>query len=175
MHGHDVRGDRGAAPWGAWTLIELLTVLAIIAVLAALLMTGVVVARHSARRTECKANLNQIGLALAMYLDDYTFFPPAANMPSACPTPLQTIGDILPLAPQETRSVYRCPADTEYFLKERSSYEWNTFVNGLPYTRKMDSMPIPVLWDYEPFHRRMKGPPERNVLFTGGVVETAQF
>ncbi len=62
----------------AFTLIELLVVIAIIAILAAILFPVFAQAREKARQAVCMSNLNQSGLGINMYVQDYDEHYPQA-------------------------------------------------------------------------------------------------
>ena len=70
----------------AFTLIELLVVIAIIAILAAVLLPALSRARQKGQQAVCLSNLNQIGVAFTLSLNDHDdFFPDRRDLKSSLP------------------------------------------------------------------------------------------
>lgn len=103
--------QRGSSRVRGFTLIELLVVIAIIAVLIALLLPAVQQAREAARRSQCKNNLKQIGLALHNYESSLLCFPAGSIVKSDA----ATLTQILPYMEQ----------NNQYAL-----FNWSVSLNG---------------------------------------------
>jgi prepilin-type N-terminal cleavage/methylation domain-containing protein len=67
---------RLARPVRGFTLVELLVVIAIIGILVALLLPAIQAARESARKSSCRNNLHQVGIAIHNYESAFGKLPP---------------------------------------------------------------------------------------------------
>lgn len=137
----------------AFTLIELLVVIAIIATLVAILLPAVQQAREAARRSNCKNNLKQLGLAMHNYHDVHNAFTPAwglcgnprgpgANCPSYAMrllpfleqsalydtidwnSPVEGSTTVNAQIRTELLPVFECPSDTQ-IVTEAGSNMWS--------------------------------------------------
>jgi prepilin-type N-terminal cleavage/methylation domain-containing protein len=132
--------ERPRAACRGFTLVELLVVIAVLALLAALLFPVLSQARHTAYRNTCVSNLQQLGVAFALYASDYDEILPKAG--GAFGSVAAWIdydspgerGGIYPYVRQFSKSggsVYRCPSgrpDTSNYTSVSSTYAMNDYL-----------------------------------------------
>lgn len=106
---------------GGFTLVELLVVVAMIAMLAALLLPALSTAREKGKSAVCQSNLKQLGIAFAMYWNDYNdYLPPAVDLPGLWVECIikylggygRNPGDVYLYHPTRQARVLKCPSTT---------------------------------------------------------------
>jgi prepilin-type N-terminal cleavage/methylation domain-containing protein/prepilin-type processing-associated H-X9-DG protein len=174
-----------------FTLVELLVVIAIIGMLVALLLPAVQRARESARSTQCKSNLRQIGLAIDQYVDKQGSrgkFPDAAQVPTVT-RDLPPLFKAIEGYTEGNQEMFHCPSDRfekpdplyeTYFEKEGLSYEYRAsqFANKTREQARISragddrsSSRVWIVYDFEPFHGPEGEDGSRNFLYLDGHVD----
>jgi len=111
----------------AFTLIELLVVIAIIAILAAMLLPALAKAKEKAKQASCVSNFKQIGISLAMYIDDNQNFYPIVSYTDASGNSVDWCKELNTYLPQQgnlvtsvANKVFICPS-AEFPQKDHDS------------------------------------------------------
>src|SRR5579862_3600237 len=117
-----------------FTLIELLVVIAVIATLAAILFPVFAQAREKAGQASCLSNLTQLGLALALYVQDYDErYPLQLDTPHFTDAYVRHAWPALLQPYSKSSDIWMCPSspDRTPFLESGTGNYWiSAYLNG---------------------------------------------
>jgi prepilin-type N-terminal cleavage/methylation domain-containing protein/prepilin-type processing-associated H-X9-DG protein len=155
----------------AFTLVELLVVIGIIALLIGIAMPALSAVQRESRKTACQSNLRQLGMAVRLYTDqNKNKYPRSPSLPSVNPYNQPTVMERLSsfisvsMTPDQVKrgegvmAVFHCPADSEVFQTEKTSYFYYNELGDRPIRETFlfqvykDLSRVPVLWDADNYH-----------------------
>ncbi len=132
---------------GGFSLIELMVVIGIIAILMAFLLPSLQMARQSALRLQCMANLRTIGQGLMMYANTHRHLPLRLGVGSASAD--AAAGDYwgydeeLIAMKAAVKQTFVCPSHIDSgmldFTPHEPSYGMNWFFDNQPYNKGRSS------------------------------------
>ncbi len=158
-----------------FTIIELLVVIAVIAIIAGLLFPLLGKMKEKGRKASCIGQLRQLGVAVNVYAGNNEDRLPVCIRIGDGPDDPYSISNVLDVS---SKQIFHCPADNydkfdgkTYFNRYGTSYEWNTFMNGMKIPKTslaLQDMTItsPMMNDAENFH----GSFGKNYLYVDGRV-----
>ena len=159
---------------GGFTLVELIVVMAVVAVLAAIAFPATTHVIQASKATGCISNLNQLGVALHLYLGEHKeTMPPLKAGRQSIADNVPVIDNTLNTYVQDSR-VFACPADAHGIAAATgTSYYWNSVLSGqsiahlqfMLLTNGQDGE-IPVLSDKQSFHPYATN--KVNILYADG-------
>lgn len=162
-------------PRRAFSIVELLVVIGIIGILIGLLLPTFAKARQQSRAVACKAQLQNIGAAFQMYLNENAgWYPTAVYSPTFNPDKRPLVNDYLAKYVSNNARVWGCPADEKYFPEYGLSYSYyqelgeRKINQSFFYKVLRSSSLVPILWDADVFHG---GNVPYNWLFADGHVD----
>jgi len=159
----------------AFSIVELLVVIGIISILVGLLLPTIARARQQSQALACKAQLQNIGSAFQMYLNENAgWYPTAPYSPTFNPDNRPLVSDYLNRYVSDNARIWRCPGDETYFPQYALSFSYyqelgeRRISQTFFYRVLRSSSLVPILWDADVFHG---GNVPFNWLFADGHVD----